>query len=102
MIDAGEATRRTFDLLAELERREKGDERRAAEWHEKANTGEAEPRWYCDACNHTPPQWTPHCPACRSFDTLEWRAPGAAAEILPPPALPADGTLAAASVGKIA
>lgn len=100
MVDGQEATRRTYDLLADLEHREKGDERRAAEWREKAHTGEAAPRWYCNACNHTPPHWAPHCPACRSFDTLEWRVPGAAAEILPPPTVPADGTLAPASVAK--
>lgn len=100
MVEANEATRRTYDLLAELEHREKGDERRAAEWREKATTAEAAPRWYCRACNHTPPQWSPHCPSCRSFDSLKWRVPGAAVEILPPPALPADGTLAPASVAK--
>ncbi|PWR18869.1 heme biosynthesis protein HemY [Zavarzinia compransoris] len=98
LVTNNEATRRTFDLLAELERREKGDERRAAEWHEKANSGEGEPRWFCDACGHTPAAWAPHCPACHSFDSLHWRAPGAITEILPPPTAPADGTLPAAPV----
>ncbi|MFA5121636.1 heme biosynthesis protein HemY [Zavarzinia sp.] len=99
LVAAEEATRRTYDLLADLERREKGDERRAAEWTEKAAAGEAEPRWFCHACGHTPAAWAPHCPACHSFDTLEWRVPGAITEILPPPAAPADGTLPAATVG---
>ncbi|PWR24711.1 heme biosynthesis protein HemY [Zavarzinia aquatilis] len=100
LVNAREATRRTFDLLAELERREKGDQRRATEWQEKSASGEAEARWFCRACGHAPASWTPHCPSCHSFDTLDWRVPGAITEILPPPAAPADGTLPSASIGK--
>ena len=67
LVTNHEATRRTYDLLAELERREKGDQRRAAEWQEKAMTGEAEARWFCHVCGHSPKAWSPHCPSCHSF-----------------------------------
>lgn len=100
LVNAHEATRRTYDLLAELERREKGDERRAAEWQARASSGETDARWFCRACGHSPAEWSPHCPSCHSFDSLDWRAPGAITEILPPPAAPADGTLPAASVTR--
>lgn len=101
LVTNNEASRRTYDLLAELERREKGDERRAAEWREKANSGESEARWFCQSCGHAPAAWAPHCPACHSFDSLHWRTPGAITEILPPPAAPADGTVPAAPVVRV-
>jgi HemY protein len=29
--------------------------------------------WYCSDCGHVPKGWSPLCPECSTFDSLEWR-----------------------------
>ncbi len=36
-----------------------------------ANAGDGA-RWHCDSCGHTPHAWSPLCPACGSFDSIDW------------------------------
>lgn len=86
--------RRAFQAYARLEQLERGDERRARGWADKAATCPMGERWVCRSCGDVPAQWAPHCPECRSFDSLEWRQPDQVTEIIAPPPGPADGTLA--------
>ncbi len=74
----GAADGRLCRLMAELEKRQHGDGASAREWLLKA---EAAPggAWTCGACGAACEAWSPHCPACRSFDSLAWAADGAAA-----------------------
>lgn len=88
------ASRRAYQAYARLERLERGDERRAQSWADKAATSPMGERWVCRSCGDVPAAWTPHCPVCRSFDSLEWRQPEQVTEIIAPPLRPADGTLA--------
>lgn len=30
--------------------------------------------WHCSDCGHVPKGWSPLCPECATFDSLEWRA----------------------------
>ncbi|WP_417452160.1 heme biosynthesis protein HemY [Kordiimonas sp.] len=39
-------------------------------------TAEAGEGWHCDACGHTPNAWSPLCPNCGGFDTIDWRDVG--------------------------
>ena len=37
------------------------------------NHAEAGEGWHCDACGHAPIAWSPLCPNCGGFDTVDWR-----------------------------
>ena len=83
-LAAQQPTARALDLLARLERAERGDERAATRW--LAQIAEAPPpaQWTCGRCGHVAARWSPDCPACHGFDALGWRVPGAVPEFLPP------------------
>jgi HemY protein len=85
---------RVFDLLARVERGERGDERAAARWLSQIAEVPPAPQWVCARCGHVAAHWAPDCPACHAFDTLAWRLPGAIPEFLPPmaAAAPAEPT----------
>lgn len=42
-------------------------------------TAEAGEGWRCDACGHAPHAWSPLCPSCGSFDTVDWQDMGGTA-----------------------
>jgi HemY protein len=87
LVERGEATRKTYQLLAKLERREKGDEAAALIWSAKAGEAPLDPIWLCEACGGAQQEWRVICAHCGAFDSLDWRAPGvsksASAKILP-------------------
>ena len=49
-------------------------------------------RWRCSSCGHEPKGWSPLCPSCQSFDTLDWTAKDMV--ITPQKAFEADSTIA--------
>lgn len=48
--------------------------------------------WHCNDCGHRPKGWSPLCPSCNGFDSLEWSAKTVV--IKPNQAFEADGTIA--------
>ena len=92
-IDGGEPLSRSACLLmAEMERRESGDEHAADAWMLRAEAAPPDPVWICKASGVVVERWAPRCPASGLFDTLEWRRPPHVA----------GGTTAAALVGMTA
>ncbi|MBL6453929.1 heme biosynthesis protein HemY [Belnapia sp. T6] len=95
LVQSGDADRRAYLLLAELEEAEHGEsaEARAAQsrWLREAAGARPEPRWRCGQCGTEQRAWAPACPACGTVGRIGW---GLAAEGVEPgprpgPALPA-------------
>ncbi len=76
VIGKGGATQMTYQLLARLERREKGDETAAAAWLAKAMTASPDRQWLCSSCGAAHDYWETICESCGAFDRLEWEIPG--------------------------
>ncbi len=75
-IDGGEPVSRSACLLmAELERRESGDEQAADAWMLRAEQAPPDPAWVCKVSGVVVDRWYPRCPASGVFDSLEWRRP---------------------------
>jgi HemY protein len=76
---SGQADRRAYLALADLEEVEAGDspDSRAAQarWLRLAATAAAEPRWRCSACGTDHAAWAPVCPNCQSVGTIGWATP---------------------------
>ncbi|WP_366555586.1 heme biosynthesis protein HemY [Aquibaculum sediminis] len=65
---------RVCRLMAEIEEGEH-DEAAGKEWLRRATVAVPDPAWLCETCGAISPNWTPHCGACGSLDTLRWRTP---------------------------
>ena len=80
-------------LMAEIEEAQHGDAIAAAAWLKRAAaSGKADPAFICATCGAATPSWSPLCPQCRGFDTLEWRnARDSGSIVVRPAALPGDG-----------
>ncbi len=76
---SGQADRRAYLALSDLEEVEGGDtaESRAAQakWLRMAATAAPEPRWRCSACGTDQAAWAPVCPRCQSVGTIGWASP---------------------------
>lgn len=66
---------RAYRMLAELEEAEHGDSAAAKRALERAGFARPDETWTCRECNARAIDWTPLCPSCQSFDTLEWASP---------------------------
>ncbi len=76
LVNERAATAGVFKMLAQAERRERGDERAAAAWLAKAADASPDPVWLCRVCGGAQEDWHPACPACGSFDAFEWQTAG--------------------------
>jgi HemY protein len=79
LLASGQADRRGYLALADLEEAEKGDtpEGRVAQakWLRQAATAAPEPRWRCSNCGSDHARWTPVCTPCQSVGTIGWSSP---------------------------
>lgn len=84
---------RIYELLAEVEKNELGDDKQASEWLRRAVTAPKDPAWNCNRCNHRTNEWHIHCEECGSFDSYIWQTGntglGGGQEAILPPALSA-------------
>jgi HemY protein len=78
VVKSGEADRRAYLLLAELEEAEHGEtaESRAAQarWLREAAGARPEPRWRCGHCGTEHRRWAPVCEACDTAGRIAWTA----------------------------
>lgn len=66
---------RVFRMLAELEEAEHDDGAAARRALERAGFARPDETWTCRDCGARALDWTPLCPSCQAFDTLEWASP---------------------------
>ena len=65
-------SRGILNLLARLERDEKGDQAAAQAWLAKAVAVGPEPVWTCGQCGRVAPVFSVNCPACGATGRMEW------------------------------
>ncbi len=70
----GALGRRGLRLMAELDERQYGDQAGGHQWLERAAKAPPEVAWRCGQCGQSHIAWAAKCPACASFDSLEWPA----------------------------
>ncbi len=73
---------RIYQLFAEIETQELGDEAAAGEWLRRAVEAPKEPEWVCSVCGHHTDDWNMHCTSCQSFDSYIWDTPERKTELL--------------------
>lgn len=80
LAESGEADRRAFLALVELERVEQGDTPAArvaeARWLRAAASAPSEPRWVCAACGTEHADWAPVCDHCQAVGRIGWTGAG--------------------------
>lgn len=89
LVRRGEATQDVYRSLAQLERRETGNESLAASWLSRLAEAPLDPRWLCASCGAAHETWTATCDACGAFNALAWRVPGQSAKLIAEKPLPA-------------
>lgn len=68
--DAPPPDARICGLMAELEGGEHGEDEVVRIWHGRAGAATSPSPWVCRACHARLDDWSPHCPSCRRFDSL--------------------------------
>lgn len=66
-------TVRVCKLLANLEEAEYPDFDISSKWIARSASALADPAWICNGCGKETLVWDAHCPACESFNSLEWK-----------------------------
>ncbi len=96
-------TRRVALLMAEIERREHGDEGRAREWVARALNAAPDPAWTADG--YVSDRWLPVSPVSGRLDAFEWRVPltgMVSAPMIEPESISATPAALAAHAGGVA
>lgn len=73
--ETGQADRRCYALLGEVERAEHGPDaarEREAGWLREAAQAPVEPHWRCGHCGTEHPAWKPLCQACGTAGAIAW------------------------------
>lgn len=81
-------TRRTYRLMAELDRGERHDEEAAKDWLAKAADAPEDPVWTCSSCGAVSHNWGGLCGHCGAFDSLTWKSPTVAVPLMEPTDIP--------------
>ncbi len=69
-------TRETCLMMAEIERREHGNEDAARQWQRRAGVTPPDTAWICSHCATSWDDWSPICQACGHLASLDWHQPG--------------------------
>lgn len=77
-------TTRICRLMADLEEQEFGDGAKVRRWLAQSADAPGDNSWRCQACGASHERWRSICDACGAFGTLNWRAPAALSQTLPP------------------
>ena len=76
LLSSGQADRRAYQAMIELELLEQGEGAagRAAEakWLRAAAAAPLPPSWHCEECGAGQPAWVPDCPACGAIGRIAW------------------------------
>lgn len=93
---------RALRLLAELDEKQYGDEAGARSKRALADASAPEAAWICRRCGRAAGTWSPTCPACDSFDSLQWTQPPSMQPLMAEarPALPAAQAASASPLGS--
>ncbi len=68
-------SKRVYQMLARLEKKEKQDEKSARQWLEKRDNASQDKTWICESTGAIMDQWYPICPINGTFNTIRWSHP---------------------------
>jgi len=71
-INANQATKTTYQLLAQLENKQKNDQVAAKKYHDMAQSADADHSWKCVSCHNVTPHYLPNCKKCAEFNSISW------------------------------
>ncbi|MDO5370607.1 heme biosynthesis protein HemY [Paracoccus sp. (in: a-proteobacteria)] len=75
-------TVRSIAIMAAVERGSGADDSVVRGWLARAMNASRGPQWVCDNCHNIMAEWSPVCDSCHGFDTLTWREPPVAAQMV--------------------
>lgn len=75
-------TVRSIAIMAAVERGSGADDSVVRGWLARAMNASRGPQWVCDKCHNIMAEWSPVCDSCHAFDTLTWREPPVAAQMV--------------------
>ena len=76
LVNRGEATQMTYQMLARVEQRERKDDKAASQWIARAVSAPHDPQWLCTSCGAAHNDWEASCSSCGAFNKMEWGTPG--------------------------
>lgn len=76
LVNRGDASQMTYQILARLEQRELRNEKAAASWLAKAIVAPPDAMWQCTSCGAAHEYWEASCHSCSAFNRMEWSVPG--------------------------
>tara|TARA_R110002096_G_scaffold436105_1_gene668093 strand:- start:112068 stop:113351 length:1284 start_codon:yes stop_codon:yes gene_type:complete len=72
VINSDQASKRTYQTLALLERKQKNDQVASDKLLEKSERAPSDNHWVCSSCQKSPTHYTPVCEKCGAFDKISW------------------------------
>ncbi len=72
LVNNDAASKKTYHLMALLERKQKKDAEASEKLLSRAEKAGGDPGWKCSNCHAPATHYQPVCPACGGFDTIDW------------------------------
>jgi len=72
VIDSGQASKKTYQTLALLERKQKSDKQASDKFLERSEIVPSDNHWFCSSCQNSPMHYTAVCQKCDTFDKISW------------------------------
>ena len=72
VINSDQASQKTYQTLALLERKQKNDQVASDKFLEQSEAAPIDNQWTCSACQKPSTHYTPICPKCGEFDKISW------------------------------
>ena len=66
-------TKSIYLMMADLEKKEHGDNNKFKMWQEKSQNALLDFSWGCTACSYISVKWALICPKCSSLDSIQWQ-----------------------------
>ena len=72
-IPEKEWTKSIYLMMADLEKKEHGDQNKSNIWYKKSQNASLDFTWGCTSCSYIANQWDLICPKCSSLDSIQWQ-----------------------------
>lgn len=72
VIGSGQASKKTYQSLALLERKQKNDKQASNKLIKKSEIAPPDNHWFCSSCRTAPAHYTAVCQKCDTFDKIIW------------------------------
>jgi len=73
LISEEKWTKYIYLMMAELEKKEHGDNNKFKIWYNKSRDAPLDFTWGCTSCSYISRKWELICPKCSSLDSIQWQ-----------------------------